>query len=210
MHPPGCPPEKQQARRLPFYRNVVAALEQVCEEVRERSDGTSCSVEEAEVDNSWIDWDKNPGFETQRPKRDISIGMWMGGPNPNALLDLRSLILERAPIQLVGFFLRRGGGGETRAGANSRSQKTATVDLEHDHYYSDDAEVREKIQQHLTNIAKFTGVDIFLLKPEDSKSAGDPEVDASQSKRLRIKIYGDYEGVEHAKTRVLLMIDDMV
>ena len=107
MHPPGCPPEKQQARMLPFYRNVVHALEQVCNEVREKGDGCSCSVTEAEVDNTWIEWAKNPGFETQRPKRDISIGVWMGGPNANALLDLRSAILERAPVQLVRFL----GGG---------------------------------------------------------------------------------------------------
>lgn len=41
-------------------------------------------------------------------------------------------------------------------------------------------------------------------------AAGDPEVDASQGKRLRIKIYGDYESVEHAKTRTLVMVDDLV
>lgn len=50
------------------------------------------------------------------------------------------------------------------------------------------------------------------MKPEESKAsaAGDPEVDASQATRLRVKIYGDYESVEHAKTRILIMIDDLV
>jgi hypothetical protein len=68
------------------------------------------------------------------------------------------------------------------------------------------------VHAQLERIATFTGTDIFVLKPEESKASaiGDPEVDASQSKRLKVKIYGDYESVEHAKTRVLIMIDDMV
>lgn len=61
----------------------------------------------------------------------------------------------------------------------------------------------------LAKIGDFTGTGIFVVKPAESK-AGDPEVDATQGKRLKVKIYGDYESVEHAKTRVLIMIDDLV
>jgi len=65
---------------------------------------------------------------------------------------------------------------------------------------------------HLAQISDYTGTGIFVMKPEESRAsaAGDPEVDASQAKRLRVKIYGDYESVEHAKTRILIMIDDLV
>ena len=84
------------------------------------------------------------------------------------------------------------------------------MDLDHDHYWTEKEDVRSQVHQHLAKIAAYCGVDIFLCRPEESRAAGDPEVDASQNKRLRIKIYGDYESVEHAKTRVLLMIDDMV
>lgn len=66
--------------------------------------------------------------------------------------------------------------------------------------------------QSLRDVARHTGTDIFVLKPEESKvkAVGDPDVDSTQGKRLRVKIYGDFESVEHAKTRVLIKIDDVV
>lgn len=84
------------------------------------------------------------------------------------------------------------------------------MDLDHGHYYCPHEDVREQINKHLASIAAYCGVDIFLLRPEESKIVGDPEIDSTGNKRLRIKIFGDYESVEHAKTRVLLMVDDMV
>lgn len=85
------------------------------------------------------------------------------------------------------------------------AQRTACVDLDK-HQYT------EAIGKHLNHIATHTGADIFVLRPHESKAeaAGDPEVDASQGTRLKIKIYGDHESVEHAKFRVLILIDDLV
>ena len=79
-------------------------------------------------------------------------------------------------------------------------------------YFQPDGRVNDATQSHISYIAHTTGTDIFVLKPREDKTqaAGDPEVDASQGNRLRIKIYGDYEAVEHAKTRVLVLIDDLV
>lgn len=75
--------------------------------------------------------------------------------------------------------------------------------------------VRAEVLQHLDGVATWTGTDIFLLNPKHS----DPEGPASSygngsdqrfDQRLRIAIYGDPESSEHAKTRVLIMIDRVV
>ena len=75
--------------------------------------------------------------------------------------------------------------------------------------------VKVTVLKHLDDIAKWTGTDIFLLNPKHS----DPDGPASSygngsdqrfDQRLRIAIYGDPESSEHAKTRVLIMIDQVV
>jgi hypothetical protein len=74
--------------------------------------------------------------------------------------------------------------------------------------------VRTIVLEHLDIVAKYTGTDIFLLSP---KSA-DPEnisiafsgTENGLDQRFRVAIYGDMESVEHAKTRVLIMIDQVV
>lgn len=76
--------------------------------------------------------------------------------------------------------------------------------------------VRTNVINHIDILAKFTGTDIFLLNPK----AVDPESASLRSygngteqgldQRLRIAIYGDPESSEHAKTRVLIMIDQIV
>ena len=75
--------------------------------------------------------------------------------------------------------------------------------------------VRSGVLKHLDEVAKWTGTDLFLLNPKHC----DPEGPASSygngtdqrfDQRLRIAIYGDPESSEHAKTRVLIMIDRVV
>ena len=68
---------------------------------------------------------------------------------------------------------------------------------------------------HIDRIATYTGTDMFLLSPKGA----DPEVtglsytggaEAGLDQRYRVNIFGDMESVEHAKTRVLMMIDQIV
>lgn len=75
--------------------------------------------------------------------------------------------------------------------------------------------IKANILDHVDILAKFTGTDIFLLNPKPN----DPEGPSSTygngteqgfDQRLRIAIYGDPESSEHAKTRVLIMIDQIV
>lgn len=75
--------------------------------------------------------------------------------------------------------------------------------------------IRPSVLDHLDRIANYTGTDVFLLEPKGS----DPEAtglsycggaETSLDQRYRVNIFGDVESVEHAKTRVLMMIDQIV
>lgn len=68
---------------------------------------------------------------------------------------------------------------------------------------------------HLDRIASYTGTDVFLLNPrrKDFEATGlshSGEAETSLDQRHRVMIFGDMESVEHAKTRVLVMIDQIV
>lgn len=75
--------------------------------------------------------------------------------------------------------------------------------------------IRSSVLTHIDLISSYTGTDIFLLKPR----AADPETAAAAygsgleiglDHRYRVLIFGDMESIEHAKTRTLMMIDQIV
>lgn len=75
--------------------------------------------------------------------------------------------------------------------------------------------VRLEVLNHLDDTAKYCGTDIFLLNPKHNDSEGPTSdygngSDQRFDQRLRIAIYGDPESSEHAKTRVLILIDRIV
>lgn len=75
--------------------------------------------------------------------------------------------------------------------------------------------VKATVLNHINILANFTGTDIFLLnpKPVDHEGPGSSYAagnDHGFDQRLRIAIYGDPESSEHAKTRVLILIDQIV
>ena len=75
--------------------------------------------------------------------------------------------------------------------------------------------VRSSVLKHVDLIANYTGTDIFLLSPRtaDSGLAGasyNGAMDNGLDQRYRATIFGDMESVEHAKTRTLMMIDQIV
>jgi hypothetical protein len=98
----------------------------------------------------------------------------------------------------------------------NRAQRCAIVDV--DTKLVVDATltgVKFTVLEHLDRIANYTGSDIFLLnsKPSDPDTASASYAngsDQSLDQRLRIAIYGDPESSEHAKMRVLIMIDQIV
>jgi hypothetical protein len=96
-------------------------------------------------------------------------------------------------------------------------QKSAVVDID-PNLILDGAEtgIRSSVLSHIDLCAKYTGTDIFLLKSRAeanphlvSKSSG-TGLDTGLDQRYRVNIFGDTESVEHAKTRTLMMIDQIV
>lgn len=75
--------------------------------------------------------------------------------------------------------------------------------------------VRTSVLEHIDILAKYTGADIFLLSPRgiDADTTAVSYGRAAENgldPRFRVAIYGDIESAEHAKTRVLIMIDQIV
>ena len=93
-------------------------------------------------------------------------------------------------------------------------QRRETVDI--DDGLIIDAEssgVKSEILNHLDGISRETKTDIFLLQPKqvDIESASlSGTIEAALDTRLRCYIYGDMEQSSYAKTRVLVMIDQIV
>ena len=73
--------------------------------------------------------------------------------------------------------------------------------------------VRSEVLSHLDEVASQTKTDIFILSPKqvDIESASfNGNLESNMENRLRIAIYGDLESSEYARTRVLIMIDQLV
>lgn len=73
--------------------------------------------------------------------------------------------------------------------------------------------VRLAVIDHMDYVAKWTGTDIFLLKPKQPEAETvslNGVRDHGLDSRLKICIFGDSESTEYAKTRVLIMIDQVV
>jgi hypothetical protein len=96
----------------------------------------------------------------------------------------------------------------------NRDQRSSFVDIDSD-LIIDRAtgQLRKPILTQLDLIAKTTTADLFLLVPKqpDIESASfNGNLDMTMDSRLRCAIFADMETMEHAKTRVLIMIDQIV
>ncbi|KAL7268728.1 hypothetical protein RUND412_008638 [Rhizina undulata] len=166
--------------KLPVHRENSEALKKLCKEISDNPEYDCKAVA--------IVTEQNPHAFSQK-RKGLATSVWLGG-EPNCVLNMRSLILKSSNVAMT----------------------TACVNIDHEQYYDDNDNVRMKIVDHLLRIAKYTGTDIFVLKmPEPNlDSAIDPGNDGVQARRLKIKIYGDRDSVEYAKTRILIMIDDLL
>lgn len=93
------------------------------------------------------------------------------------------------------------------------SLRCATVDINGDMVADLSAgTLKTTVTNTLDQLSSFCGVDIFLLGPKltpfASGISGDSEVCRDQ--RWRVAIYGDILSSEHAKTRVLIQIDQIL
>ena len=104
-----------------------------------------------------------------------------------------------------------------RTTQTNRCQRSATVDVDTQLVTGLDANavmgLRADVLRHMDDVAERTKADIFLCnpKPLDIESASiNGNLESSIDNRFRIVIYGDMEVCEHAKTRILIMIDQIV
>ena len=96
-------------------------------------------------------------------------------------------------------------------------QRSATVDIDSSLVVEGASEnIRVSVLDHIDRIAAYTGTDMFLLNPKYTSPEeaeltynGGAEI-SSLDQRYRVTIFGDVESVEHARTRVLIMIDQIV
>ncbi|KAI5785037.1 hypothetical protein DFH27DRAFT_268154 [Peziza echinospora] len=121
----------------------------------------------------------------KRKKRGAVMNVSLSG-DADTVYRMRGIILQSLPVSL----------------------KCSTLDIENELIYTLDDRIVEGVEKHLNDIARYTGTDIFLLRPHVRTPHS--VNDTSQAERLRLQIYGDLESVECAKTKMLLMIDDIL
>lgn len=170
------------AYSLPIHQANVDTLRKLCKEI---SDALEFKCEAA------LTVSEPQHGSYRQTKRGIITNVWLSG-HPESVLRARGVIMQNTPVAL----------------------RSAYVNIDRDQIYDDENVFNQNFFSHLEHTASFTGTDIFLLKTPgisaDAAAAADLGNSTSQSNRLQIKIYGDYESVEHAKTRVLVAIDDML
>jgi hypothetical protein len=98
--------------------------------------------------------------------------------------------------------------------ANPYPQRSSFVDIDSDLIIDRSSQkIKAMVLNQLDLIAKSTKADIFLLMPKqpDIETASfNGTLETGLESRLRCAIYGDMETVEHAKTRALILIDQLV
>ncbi|KAF1996641.1 hypothetical protein P154DRAFT_525476 [Amniculicola lignicola CBS 123094] len=94
------------------------------------------------------------------------------------------------------------------------SMRSSYVDIDSDLIIDRESQrLRSDVLNQLDLVARTTKADIFMLMPKqpDIESASfNGNLETGVDSRLRCAIYGDMETMEHAKTRVLIMIDQIL
>ncbi|KAF2262164.1 hypothetical protein CC78DRAFT_468652 [Lojkania enalia] len=182
-HPEGTA-ESLPPHKLPVHAQNVENLRTACREVTEQTDGrVSATVVSAESKPL-------PGLQ-RGPLRALVTNVCLSG-ELEAVNQMRCKILNNTPISLRSSF----------------------VDID-SNLIMDAAshQLKAPVLKQLDLIAQSTKADIFVLSPKqpDIESASfNGNLETGVDSRLRCAIYGDMETMEHAKTRVLIMIDQIL
>ncbi|RMY79053.1 hypothetical protein D0862_13251 [Hortaea werneckii] len=90
------------------------------------------------------------------------------------------------------------------------------IDIDRDLVFPKGQEgARADVLNHMDDIADKTKADVFLLEAKSRRKDSDSasfkgSVEKSNDKRLQMAVYGDLESSENAKTRLLIMIDQLL
>lgn len=182
----GISPSTPPVHKLPVHVENLEQLRKFCKGLGEKSGGR--------VEATVTSTEHKANQVSQRlPKKGQITNVAITGDG-DTVHKMRARILNETPIAL----------------------KCATVHIEERYVYdAAGTTIRDNVIEHTDKIAHYTGTDIFLLRPRgadpDNISANYANgTDQSLEQRLIIAIYGDMESSEHAKMRVLLMIDQIV
>ena len=184
-HPEGSA-EDTPNHALPVHTRNVEILRSLCKQM---SDGSGGSIH-ATVTSSKPK--PVPGMP-RGPLSALATNVCISG-DAEMVHKLRAKILCETPVTL----------------------RCETVEIERDLVYPPGRDgVRTDFLQHMDEIADLTKADIFLLdaksKRKDSDSASfSGLLDKSMDSRLRIQVFGDLQSSENAKTRLLIMIDQLL
>ncbi|GAD92417.1 KH domain protein [Paecilomyces variotii No. 5] len=179
-------PEGTPIHQLPVHASNVDALRRLCRQISESSGGRL----EATVTSS----EPKSVPTLQRRPCGLVTNVCITGDR-DTVYKMRAKVLNETPISL----------------------RCATVDVDM-HLIMDASTkgIRTSVLEHLDTLAAYTGADIFLLSPKllDADSAIVSSygytTDSGLENRFRVAIYGDMESSEHAKTRLLIMIDQIL
>ncbi|KAF3482986.1 KH domain-containing protein [Arthroderma uncinatum] len=172
--------------RLPVHTQHVDSLRKLCRQMSESSGGRL----EATVTSS----EPKMASSMQRRHHGLVTNVCISG-EADLVREMRATIYKETPIVL----------------------RSLTVDVDLDIVFHQDREsIRKIVLEHIDILANYTGADIFLLSPRvvDADSAIVPSYgyssETSLERTFRIAIFSDAESAEHAKSRVLIMIDQIL
>ncbi|KAI9684358.1 MAG: hypothetical protein M1829_002168 [Trizodia sp. TS-e1964] len=185
---PVAAPEGTPPHQLPVHVSNVEILRKLCRQISEG--GLAGKKIQAVVTSSEP---KSVPALACRPLKGLTTNVCLSG-DADSVQKMRARILNETPLVL----------------------RCATIDVD-SNLLLDMATnaVRASVIEHLDVIAKYTGTDLFLLRPKTAHtevvgSNFNGTVDSGLDSRLRVQVYGDMESAEHAKSRVLIMIDQIL
>ncbi|CRG83939.1 hypothetical protein PISL3812_01295 [Talaromyces islandicus] len=176
-------PEGTPIHNLPVHVSHVETLRRLCRTAAETSPRLEATVTTSEPKTL-------PSM--QRRQQTLVTNVCLSGDG-DIVRQTRAKILNETPISL----------------------RCANVDVDM-HLIMDTSTkgIRTNVLEHLDTLAQYTGADIFLLSPKmvdaDSAVVSSYGTENSLENRFRVAIYGDMESAEHAKTRMLIMIDQIL
>ncbi|KAJ6160843.1 hypothetical protein N7470_004239 [Penicillium chermesinum] len=179
-------PEGTPVHQLPVHTSNVEGLGRLCRQITESSGGR--------IEATLVSSEPKAVPSLQRRPNGLVTNVCVTGDG-ETVRKMRAKILNETPIML----------------------RCATVDVDM-HLIMDGSPngIRASVLEHMDTLAAYTGTDIFLLTPKlhDADSAVVSSYgyasDNGLEQRFRVAIYGDMESSEHAKTRVLIMIDQIL
>ncbi|EAT86967.2 hypothetical protein SNOG_05903 [Parastagonospora nodorum SN15] len=200
-HPEGTA-ENTPTHKLPVHAQNVDNLRNLCRDVSEQTEGrVQATVTSAESKPL-------PGLQ-RGPLRALVTNVCLSG-ELEIVNSMRCKVLNSTPISLVRLQLGTSVMHSLTPWHSAHHMWTSTRNSSSTR---PPRMSRDAVLQQLDLISKTTKADIFLLMPKqpDIESASfNGNIDTGMDPRLRCAIFGDLETMEHAKTRVLIMIDQIL